>query len=81
MLFNAERNIHLLDDLQLPYELKIELAKQVSLAMQSFVDRAFGIDPVQTCLWKTPRIAAVPDSDTLDSAGSMTSTFNSATME
>ena len=78
MQIDADLYIHLLDDLDMSRERKIEMMEQVSLILQSFVDRAFGIDPVQTCLGISRKSRPLAPADALDSEATLSPTFNDA---
>lgn len=47
---DLSRYLHYIAHLDMPLEAKIELLRVVQVMMQSFVDRAFGDDPVQLAL-------------------------------
>lgn len=80
-MLDVDRYIHLLDDIEMSRERKVEMMEQVSLILQGFVDRAFGIDPVQTCLGISRKTRILARADALDSDNTMTPTFNDAAHE
>jgi hypothetical protein len=50
MLVDVEKYRHHVQSIDLPQDRKDELIHIVFAVMQSFVDRAFGVHPVQLCL-------------------------------
>lgn len=78
MALDADTYIHLLDDLDMSREHKVEMMEQVSMILQSFVDRAFGIDPVQTCLGIRAKRPTLAITGALDSIHTITADFNRA---
>lgn len=47
MPLDAEKYLHHLADFDLPHDRKVELIHSVGAMMESFVDRGFGVHPVQ----------------------------------
>ncbi len=78
MAFDADAYIHLLDDIVLPHDRKVAIMEQVSLILQSSVDRAWGRSPEQILLGTTRNRIIARGTDALDSEPTLTSTFNDA---
>jgi hypothetical protein len=78
MQLDIDSYIHLLNDIDMSRERKVEMMEQVSLILQGFVDRAFGIDPVQTCLGINRRTRILARADALESDAAITPIFNNA---
>lgn len=78
MAFDADAYIHLLDDIVLPHDRKVAMMEQVSLILQSFVDRAWGVAPEQFLLGTKRERVTARGPDTLDSETILTPTFNDA---
>jgi hypothetical protein len=53
--------------LEMTEEQKIELLRSVHLIMQNFIDRAFGIDPVQQALGYSPILPLANPNKSVDS--------------
>ena len=78
MAFDAQPYLHLVDDLLMPTERKIEMMEQVSLILQSFVDRAFGLAPEQNLLGKSQMSITACGRDAIGSGLILTPDFNDA---
>lgn len=81
MAFDADAYIHLLDDIVLPHDRKVAMMEQVSLILQSFVDRAWGVAPEQILLGTNRDRIPAHRTDALDSKTILTPTFNDAADE
>lgn len=55
MLFDVKKYRHHVQSIDLPQDRKDELIHTIYVILQSFVDRAFGVHPVQLSLGSTPQ--------------------------